>query len=124
MKVISSSDVVKPLLSLHENICKPQGKFDIRQLARSDETKRRPMTVPRVGVVTALTFRRTINDPSRFQSASPVGAYLGLTLRRNQSDETDINGKISRLGDRLLPTNLFEAATVCKRLAATILRLT
>jgi transposase len=51
------------------------------------------MTVPGVGVVTALTFRHTIDDPSRFRSASTVGAYLGLTPRRNQSDETDLNGK-------------------------------
>jgi len=106
--------VIEPLLSIHENICKQQGKFDdeVRQLARSDETTRRLMTVPGVGVVTALTFRHTIDDPSRFRSASTVGAYLGLTPRRNQSGETDINGKISRWGDRLLRTYLFEAATV------------
>lgn len=41
-----------------------------------------------------------------------VGAYLGLTPRRNQSGETDTNGRISRWGDRLLRTYLFEAATV------------
>ena len=41
------------------------------------------MSVPGVGVVTALTFRHTIDDPSRFSSASKVGAYLGLTPRRN-----------------------------------------
>jgi hypothetical protein len=57
-------------------------------------------------------FRRTIDDPSRFRSASAVGAYLGLTPRRNQSGETDTNGKVSRWGDRLLGTYLFEAATV------------
>jgi transposase len=62
--------------------------------------------------VTALTFRHTIDDPSRFRSASTVGAYLGLTPRRNQSGETDTSGKISRWGDRLLRTYLFEAATV------------
>jgi len=45
---------------------------------------------------TALTFRLTIDDPSRFSSASKVGAYLGLTPRRKQSGETDITGKISR----------------------------
>jgi transposase len=70
------------------------------------------MTVPGVGVVTALTFRHTIDDPSRFHSASSVGAYLGLTPRRHQSGETDTNGKISRWGDGLLRTYLFEAATV------------
>jgi transposase len=41
-----------------------------------------------------------------------VGAYLGLTPRRSQSGETDTNGRISRWGDRLLRTYLFEAATV------------
>ncbi|MER8371034.1 transposase [Mesorhizobium sp. M1378] len=44
------------------------------------------MTIP------ALTFRHTIDDPSRFRSAANVGAYLGLTPRRKQSGETDSNG--------------------------------
>jgi transposase len=91
-------NVIEPLLSIHEHICQQQSKFDdeVRRLAKSDETTRRLMTVPGVGVVTALTFRHTIDDPSRFRSASTVGAYLGLTPRRNQSGETDTSGKISR----------------------------
>ena len=106
--------VIEPLLLIHEQVCKQQAKFDgeIRGLAKSDETTRRLMTVPGVGVVTALTFRHTIDDPSRFRSASSVGAYLGLTPRRNQSGETDTNGRISRWGDRLMRSYLFEAATV------------
>ena len=40
------------------------------------------MTVPGVGVVTALTFRHTIDDPSRFRSSQALGAYLRLTPRR------------------------------------------
>lgn len=72
--------VIGPLLSIHEQICKQQSRFDeeVRQLAKSDETTRRLMTVPGVGVVTALTFRHTIDDPSRFRSASSVGAYWVL----------------------------------------------
>lgn len=69
-------------------------------LAKSDEMTRRPG----VGVVAALTFRHTIDDPSRFRSASTVGAYLGRPPRPNQSGETDTSGKISRRGDRLLRT--------------------
>ena len=61
------------------------------------------MTVPGIGVVTALTFRHTIDDPSRFRSAASVGAYLGLTPRPKQSGELDLTGRIPRWGDRLLP---------------------
>ena len=106
--------VVESLLSVHERVAQEQAKLDedVRRRARDDETVRRLMSVPGVGVVTALTFRHTIDDPSRFSSASKVGAYLGLTPRRKQSGETDITGKISRWGDRLLRTYLFEAASV------------
>ena len=62
--------------------------------------------------MTALAFRHTIDDPTRFRSAQTVGAYLGLTPRRKQSGEQDYNGRISKWGDRLLRTYLFEAASV------------
>lgn len=106
--------VIEPLLTVHEQACTEQEKLDrhVRRLAREDATTRRLMTVPGVGVVTALTYRHTIDDPSRFSSASDVGAYLGLTPRRKQSGETDINGRVSRWGDRLLRTYLYEAASV------------
>ena len=106
--------IIDPLLAIHEQVCRQQRKLDdeIRRLARADATTRRLMTVPGVGVVTALTFRHTIDDPSRFQSAAAVGAYLGLTPRRRQSGEMDTNGRISRWGDRLLRSYLFEAASV------------
>lgn len=92
--------VVDPLSLVHDQVCQQQRKFDdeIRRLAKSDETTRRLMTVPGVGVATALTFGHTVDDPSRFRSASAVGAYLGLTPRRNQSGEIDKNGRTSRLG--------------------------
>jgi transposase len=106
--------VIEPLLTVHEQACREQEKLDrqVRRLAREDDTTRRLMTVPGVGVVTALTYRHTIDDPSRFSSASDVGAYLGLTPRRKQSGETDINGRVSHWGDRLLRTYLYEAASV------------
>ena len=106
--------VIQPLLRIHEQVCAEQDKLDrqVRQLARDDETTRRLMTVPGIGVVTALSFRHTIDDPSRFRSATSVGAYLGLTPRRKQSGEMDVSGHVSRWGDRLLRSYLFEAASV------------
>ncbi|MDX3925815.1 MAG: hypothetical protein QHC90_08400 [Shinella sp.] len=61
-----SWSVIHPLLSIHEYVCTEQEKLNkrISVLARSDETTRRLMTVPGIGVVTALTFRHTIDDPA------------------------------------------------------------
>lgn len=105
---------IGPLLAIHEHVFDEQRRVDdeVRRLAKADETTRRLMTVPGVGVVTALTFRHTIDDPSRFKAATQVGAYLGLTPRRRQSGESDLNGHVSRWGDRLLRTYLYEAASV------------
>jgi transposase len=74
--------IVKPLLAIHERVCQEQVKLDneVRRLARADETTKRLMTVPGVGVVTALTFRHTIDDPSRFSSATKVGATYNVPV--------------------------------------------
>ena len=68
------------------------------------------MTVPGVGPLTALAFRATIDQPDRFRKSRDVGAHLGLTPRRYQSGETDVQGRISRCGDELARTALYEAA--------------
>lgn len=72
--------------------------------------ERRLMTIPGVGALTAVTFTTAIDTPSRFAKSRSVGAYLGLTPRRYQSGEMDSTGRISKCGDRLLRTYLFEAA--------------
>jgi transposase len=107
-------DIIESLLAVHERVSEQQTALDtrVRALARTDQTTRRLMTVPGIGVVTALAFRHTIDDPSRFRSAASVGAYLGLTPRRKQSGELDLTGRISRWGDRFLRSYLFEAASV------------
>jgi len=77
---------------------------------RIEPTCRRLMTVQGVGPFTALAFRATIDRPDRFQRSRDVGAHLGLTPRRYQSGETDVQGGISRCGDELARTALYEAA--------------
>jgi transposase len=77
---------------------------------KMEPTCRRLMTVQGVGPLTALTFRATIDQPERFQKSRDVGAHLGLTPRRYQSGETDVQGGISRCGDELARTALYDAA--------------
>src|SRR5947199_10106962 len=71
---------------------------------------RRLMTVQGVGPLTALAFRATMDRPERFRHSRDVGAHLGLTPKRYQSGETDVQGGISRCGDELARTALYEAA--------------
>jgi transposase len=78
--------------------------------ARKEEACRRLMSVPDVGPITALAFRATIDRPERFRRSRDVGAHLGLTPARYQSGETDIQGRVSRCGDELARTALYEAA--------------
>ena len=73
---------------------------------RTEPTCRRLMMVPGVGPLTALAFRATIDQPNRFRKSRDVGAHLGLTPRRYQSGETDVQGRISRCGAELARTAL------------------
>lgn len=82
----------------------------VLDLVRKEEVCRHLMSVPGVGPITALAFRATIDRPDRFRRSRDVGAHLGLTPARYQSGETDIQGRISRCGDELARTALYEAA--------------
>jgi len=79
---------------------------------RSDRQCRRLITVPGVGPVVALTFRATVDQPQRFAHSKMVGAHFGLVPRRFQSGETDYDGRISKCGDAMMRTALYEAAQV------------
>ena len=82
----------------------------VLEIARREEVCRRLMSVPGVGPITALAFRATIDRPDRFKRSRTVGAHLGLTPARYQSGETDRQGRVSRCGDELARTALYEAA--------------
>ena len=106
--------VVGPLLNaraaMEQQIRDLDGK--VHKLARYDAEVRRFMTVPGVGPITALCFKATIDDPTRFKRSRSVGAYVGLTSRRHASGEVDWSGRISKCGDAMLRMYLFEAAGV------------
>jgi len=55
-----------------------------------------------VGMLTALTFILTLEDPYRFEKSRSVGAYLGLVPARDQSGERDPQKRISKEGDEML----------------------
>ena len=79
-------------------------------IVRADAVCRRLMTVPGVGALVSITFRTAVDDPGRFGRSKAVGAHFGLTPKKYQSGETDVTGGISKVGDAMVRTALFEAA--------------
>jgi len=81
-------------------------------IVREDAVCRRLMTVPGVGPLVAITFKSAVDDPSRIAKSKSVGALFGLTPRKYQSGEKDVTGGITRVGDEMVRTTLYEAANV------------
>ncbi len=107
-------EAVRPLLVVRETVRREIAGLSrkLLALARTNEASRRLMTVPGIGPITALAFQSMIDDPTRFRRSRSVGAYIGLTPRRHASGEIDWNGRISKRGDAMVRTYLFEAAGV------------
>ena len=85
---------------------------EMLKIARADKVCRRLMSTPGVGALVALTYRSAVDEPTRFGKSSTVGAYFGLTPKKYQSGETDRDGGVSKVGDAMVRTALFEAAHI------------
>ena len=106
--------VIGAMLQARESLQAEFMRLHRRMLAivRGDAVCRRLMTAPGVGALVAITFKTAIDDPERFRTAKAVGAHFGLTPKRYQSGETDVSGGISKVGDGMVRTALYEAANV------------
>ncbi|HWB46640.1 MAG TPA: IS110 family transposase [Hyphomicrobiaceae bacterium] len=104
---------VEPLLKIREEMRTQLARLDgqVRQVARQDERCRRLMSMPGIGPVVALTYQAALDEPGRFAHSKSVGPYFGLTPARYKSGEIDYSGHISKCGDELVRTALYEAAT-------------
>lgn len=68
------------------------------------------MTTPEVGIITAMIYKATLDNPERFKNSETVGAYLGLTPKQYASGAIDRHGSISKMGPKECRTMLYEAA--------------
>lgn len=96
---------IEPLLETIEEVNRKIKEYD-KKIAKLS-TERYPETarllqIRGVGPITALAFVLTLEEPERFQRSRSVGAYLGLTPRRDQSGETDKQLRITKAGDTYL----------------------
>jgi transposase len=106
--------IAAALLAVHETLRRELAGFEkrVRSIARSDGRVRLLMSTPGVGAIVALTYVAAIDDPARFKSSKGVGAHFGLTPKKYQSGETDITGRISKIGDEGVRTALYEAGHI------------
>lgn len=106
--------IVGPLLEARAALRTQFAKLHrmLLELVRVDPVCRRLMSAPGVGPIVALTFRTCVDNPARFSRSKSVGAHYGLTPRLYQSGEVSRTGRISRCGDVILRSSLYEAALV------------
>lgn len=106
--------VAAALLSAHEVLLREFNRFEkqLLTMARTDGRARLLMSAPGVGPIVALTYVSAIDDPARFKSSKAVGPHFGLTPKKYQSGETDVTGRISKIGDASVRTALYQAAHI------------
>ena len=99
--------------------CIRSSKFDKQPLSVNLNTRDMPLDESPisgarlcVGAIVALTYVSAIDDTARFKSSKGVGAHFGLTPKKYQSGETDITGRISKIGDEGVRTALYEAGNI------------
>jgi transposase len=104
--------MVAPLLTVLETVQREVEVLDklFEEYSENNAACRNLKTVPGVGPITAVAFTSAVDDPKRFRKSRSVGAYFGLTNRRDQSGERDIAGRISARGDQMVRCYLWDAA--------------
>jgi transposase len=106
--------VAEALLSVHAVLLREFKTLEkrTRSMARSDAKARLLMTTPSIGPIVALTYASGVDDPGRFKSSKAVGPHFGMTPRKYQSGQTDVTGRISKIGDASVRTALYQAAHI------------
>lgn len=115
-KLSSSVDwnVIETLIICSEKVTEQLEILEhkLESLAKKDHVIQRLMTHDGVGIVTAMTYKAEIDDPTRFKKSRSVGAYFGMTPSQYSSGETVKQGRISKHGSTECRTLLHEAGVV------------
>jgi len=88
---------------------------ELKEEVRQDPICQLLMSTPGIGPVTALRYVAAIDTPERFNGASSVCSYIGLTPREHQSGALQYRSSITKAGDGALRWTLVQAAWVFRR---------
>ncbi|WP_143959643.1 IS110 family RNA-guided transposase [Litoribacter populi] len=90
----------------------------IRELAESDRYRDncdRLITIPGVGLVTAMNLLTQLGDIERFKTLDELCHYIGIVPNTRSSGEKTATGKITRRGRKKIKILLIEASWVAVR---------
>jgi transposase len=106
--------VIEALVVCYEKIDEQLAILEkkLELLAKEDQVVQRLITHPGVGIVTAMSFKAEIDDPTRFKKSRSVGAYFGMTPKQFSSGETIKQGRVSKNGSNEMRALLHEAGVV------------
>ena len=88
---------------------------ELEEVAKSDPTCKRLMTVPGVGPVTAVRYAAALDAVERFDCASAVQSYLGLVPGENSSSDKRRITSITKAGSPSVRWALVQAAWSARR---------
>ena len=104
---------LQPLLEVVEGLTEKIQEYDrqLAEIARSEYPETALLEqISGVGLLIALTFVLTLEDPQRFQRSREVGCYLGLRPKRRDSGESQPQLRITKEGDVYLRKLLVQGA--------------
>jgi transposase len=91
---------------------------ELRERSRRDDTAKRLMTIPGIGVICATAIEALAPPIESFQKGRDFSAWLGLTPKQNSSGGKTRLGSTSRMGQRDLRRLLISGAMTVVRWAA------
>lgn len=107
-----SNFVLKELHLLIEDLKNRITPFDekLRQELKKHPTANILMSIPGVGIITALTIISEVDDFKRFKTGEKLSSFAGLVPRQSSSGEIIRFGSITHTGSAPLRTALVETA--------------
>lgn len=107
-------DLFAPLCEMISGLCEQIQTLDQKLTQQSDKNQgvQKLMTVPSVGLITALCFSALIERPERFESADKVASYLGLVPSEHSSggDGKAKRGRVTKAGNLQMRNLLVQCA--------------